>query len=374
MKLRNPGVLGRTELISVIRGASPIITTIRTGGIRDDQIETSAVNLTIGSRVYGMSRMTLPQPGQKIEELVAQADYDFDLAEGQLGFLHKNYTYLIPLNETVQLPKGFTATFSPRSSIGRVDVFVRVLADGVPLYDRLPDEYCGKLWLEVTPLSFCVRVFPGLSMTQMRLKLGDARLTSQEVRIRQAKDGILWNQDGTPVKPQELRGASHGIYMHVDLKRDIVGFRSRRSAPPLSLNASGSYDPDDFWEPIRRPKNGRIDLEPGEFCLLATSEAVRIPKDVCGEIMPYDAAAGEFRTHYAGYFHPGFGGEKGTIGVLELRGRESSHSLSDGQPICLMAFEHLCSPLSEGYDGEYTDPRPSLSKFFDRRLGVWEGI
>lgn len=372
MRLKTPGVLGYTELMNLVKGAAPIVTSTRKDGITGDQIETSAINLTLGDRVFGMYRTALPEPGQTIEELTKRAEYSFSRKEGELGFLHHGYTYLIPLNERVKLPKGFTATFSPRSSIGRVDVFVRVLADGIPLFDRIPDGYEGPLWLEVTPLSFRVKIFPGLSMVQMRLKIGDARLTPEEVSLRQAQDGILWNKDGTPIEAQKLHGAAHGIYMHVDLEREIVGFKSKKSAPPLALNAVEMYDPSDYWEPIRRPKSGRIDLEPNEFCLLATKEAVRIPRDVCGEIMPYDAAAGEFRTHYAGFFHPGFGGEKGTIGVLEIRGRESPHSLSHGQPICLMMFEQLCSSLEQGYEGSYTDPRPSLSKFFMQRLSAWE--
>jgi deoxycytidine triphosphate deaminase len=41
-------------------------------------------------------------------------------------------------------------------------------------------------------------------------------------------------------------------------------------------------------------------------------------------MIPYDIASGEFRSHYAGFFDPGFGygaeGEvKGTPGVLEVR-------------------------------------------------------
>lgn len=374
MTFNRPGVLTSTELTQLIRGRAPVVVSSFPGGISDKkQIQPSSFDLSIGNEFFGMFRTALPKRGEPVSELLKRAEYTFTKEDDEEGFLHQNYTYIVPLRESIRLPQGFSAKFSPKSSIGRVDVFVRVLADGVPLYDQVPDGFQGQLYLEINPLSFRVKILPGEMLMQMRLKMGDPRLSAEEIRIRQSDSAIFHTKEGKPLNAYELNGSEHGVYMHVDLDRDIVGFVSRSSANPLLLRKEGEgmHTPEDYWQPISRPSNGALDLEPGRFYLLATKERVRIPGDLSGDIMPYDAAAGEFRTHYAGFFDPGFGAEGGTTGVLEVRGRELPHSLSDGQPICLMVFEQLAS-VPKPYEGNYTDPRPSLSRYFARRYEVWE--
>lgn len=381
MQPSKPGVLARTELTSIIRGRAPIITTSFPGGISDkDQIQPSSVDLTLGNEVYGMRRTSLPRRNQPVSELLKSAEYTFEMEDGKEGFLHSNYVYIVPLRESVKLPNGFSAKFSPKSSIGRIDVFVRVLADGVPLFDQLPDGYEGNLYLEISPLSFRVKISPGQSLMQMRLKVGDPRLSGNEVKLAQSEYGIFYDKEGDPIGAHMLDTSEHGVYMHLDLDRDIVGLISRGSADPLSLTEfvrkndqggeEGGHPWPQYWEQIPRPENGKLEIYPGSFYLLATKERALIPTHLSGDIMPYDAGSGEFRSHYAGFFDPGFGGEKGTTGVLEVRGRELPHELSDGKPICLMVFERLLSTAT--YEGHYTDPRPSLSKFFSGRYEAWE--
>ena len=68
-------------------------------------------------------------------------------------------------------------------------------------------------------------------------------------------------------------------------------------------------------------------LEPDEFYLLSSIESVSIPPRLAAEMTAYETAKGELRTHYAGFFDPGFGfGENGRLGgiqpVLEVRARD----------------------------------------------------
>ena len=57
----------------------------------------------------------------------------------------------------------------------------------------------------------------------------------------------------------------------------------------------------------------------------------------------YDAGAGEIRTHYAGFFDPGFGWGDGTIlgtkVVMEVRAREVPFMVYDGQTSFKVWFE-----------------------------------
>jgi len=368
-----PAVLSDQELTAVIGGMSPFILRRHESHgsvIALDQIQPSSVDLTLGNRVYGMGVASLPGRGEPVASLVARAQYDFTLDDGQDGFLHRGYTYIVPLNERLALPRTFSAKFSPKSSIGRTDVFVRVLADGVSSFDYAPDGYQGYLYLEITPLSFPVFVRPGLPLVQMRIKNGDSRISAREVMLAHAREGIFFDKNGAVIPGPSLQGAEHGIYLHIDFDRDIAGFVSRTSVEqPLSLSQVDTYDPLAYWEPIPRPQTG-LALDPGRFYLLATRERVRIPTSLCGDIAAYDAATGEFRTHYAGFFDPGFGGTSGVTGVLEVRGREMPHRLSDGDPVCLMVFERV-GPVEKPYRGNYQHPGPSLSKHFKQRTEVW---
>ena len=86
-------------------------------------------------------------------------------------------------------------------------------------------------------------------------------------------------------------------------------------------------------------------LDPGEFYILASKQAVRVPADHAAEMLAYDTAMGEFRVHYAGFFDPGFGhveaGGEGTRAVLEVRSHEVPFVLEDGQRVGRLVYERL---------------------------------
>lgn len=365
-----PAVLSDQELARIITGEAPFITSKDPDGIRSDQVQASSLDLTIGQQVFGMGVASLPRNGGSVTDLIKGKQYSFTRDLGDDSFLHRHYTYIVPLNEQLALPEGFSAKFSPKSSTGRTDVFVRVLADGVSRFDYVPEGYRGDLYLEITPLSFPILVRPGASLVQMRIRNGDARLSGRDVAIMHSHKGIFLDKKGNVIPMHDLKLAEHGVYLHVDLDCDIVGFVARSNVTNvLSLSMSGASDPFEFWEPIPRPRDGLI-LDPDRFYLLQTKGRVRIPNDVCGDIAPYDASTGEFRTHYAGFFDPGFGMEVGITCVLEVRGREVPHRLFDNDPICLMVFERVGAVLKP-YQGHYQNTGPSLSKHFKNRYEVW---
>lgn len=374
-------ILAHQNLLKIVKGRSPIIT--GTLSIKDDQIQMASLDLSIGKRIYGMRASALPSEGMSIQSLIdSLSNYQFDLNTTEDKFLKRGSTYIVPLNEGLRLPKGFSAKFSPKSSTGRVDVFVRVLADGVPGFDLVPDRYHGPLYLEITPLSFDIHLREGQRLVQMRIREGDGHLSGRELAVRQADEAIVWGKDGKPIPARQIRTSDRGIFMHVDLEREIVGFVAREPVMnELSFAREDAYEPEQFWEPIPRPADGCIIINPGRFYLLATCERIKIPTDVCGDIAPYDASAGEFRTHYAGFFDPGFGGtapeDTGTIGVMEVRGREIPFCLRHGQPICRMDFERMDAIPDMLYgqsskESHYTKSGASLSKFFRRRNQVWK--
>jgi len=230
----------------------------------------------------------------------------------------------------------------------------------------------------MTPLSFNMKVTPGLEMTQFRVRAGKCLLSNERLAMLHSKHGVLHAKDGRVLKSDEVEIFENSFFFHIDLDRDIVGFEAKAN-PTLCLDLSKKehYEVDDFWLPIPRPKNGEIVLTPGRFYLLTTKERVRIPKECCAEVVTYDISSGEFRTHYAGFFDNNFGGEEGTHVVLEVRARDVPQRLYDGQRVCRMEFEETMEIPDKLYGADsgshYSGSGPSLSKHFKDREIVWRG-
>src|SRR5207237_442843 len=74
------------------------------------------------------------------------------------------------------------------------------------------------------------------------------------------------------------------------------------------------------------------------------------------ELVSYDPSMGEFRTHYAGFFDPGFGFRtddvRGTHAVLEVRSHDVPFILEDGQRVSRFVFERLLTAAVKGYGTE----------------------
>ena len=92
-------------------------------------------------------------------------------------------------------------------------------------------------------------------------------------------------------------------------------------------------------------KDRSLILDPDEFYILASKEAVQVPPDYAAEMVPFDPLVGEFRVHYAGFFDPGFGyagaGGRGARAVLEVRSREVPFILEHGQIVGRLVYERM---------------------------------
>src|SRR4029434_10229201 len=84
-------------------------------------------------------------------------------------------------------------------------------------------------------------------------------------------------------------------------------YRAREHATLIEMAEVDAHRPEDFWEPVYREEGDRIVLAPERFYLLLSDESVVVPPDLAAEMTAYDPTSGELRTHYAGFFDPGFG-------------------------------------------------------------------
>jgi dCTP deaminase len=323
---------------------------LRNGEILPDQIQPASIDLRLGEYAYPVDASFLPGRGMKVLEKMRELDSSFerfrlDLNEGAV--LEKGRVYVIPLLESVNLRSAVAAFANPKSSTGRLDILTRLIADRATLFDQLEEGYQGQLYLEVAPRSFSIVVRTGTRLNQLRFRrtrgehprpitVADWRALLTEGQI--ADSTASSERTGMLPFTVDLQGAHSG--------RGLIGWRAKKHARRIDLERR-DYDPLDFWEPLRLHKESSLILDPDEFYILMTKEAIAVPPEFAAEMLPYDTRAGEFRVHYAGFFDPGFGWDSGTRragssrGVLEVRSHEVPFLLEHGQTVGWLRYERM---------------------------------
>lgn len=342
------GVLPRQVLRQMIADgeiSSPV-------DIPSRNLQPASLDLTLGDVAHRLKASFLPGNSTVRERLTEYGMGEVDIS-GDGAVLEQNRPYLIPLRETLRLPTGVRGRTNPRSSTGRLDVFTRVITDNGAHFDEVRKGYSGELFLEVVPMSFTVKVRAGITLNQLRLTAGAARLTDDELIELNTADPIIY--PGTSSRPGDQAVVSDGLFLSVDLSgegRKFAGYRARRNSPLLELDRTNAYQIGDYWERVE-PRNGRLVLDAGAFYLLVSRERVRIPPDYAAEMAAYDPTSGELRTHYAGFFDPGFGDvtddRPGTPAVLEVRAHDVPFALEHGQRLCKLTFERMSGRPDELY-------------------------
>jgi len=342
---------GSRSGIRAAEGSAPIeLGELGELGESDDagQIQPASVDLRLGAIAWRVRAGFLPE-GASVEDRLAQLATSSLSLRGDGAVLERGLIYLVPLAEELQLPPGVHARFNPRSSTGRCDVFTRVLVPGHPRFDEAPAGWSGRLWLEVAPLSFPVRLREGDRLCQLRLQRGDAALTTEELRAVYAKTPLCFDRENPerPLPIERVRFDADGaLELRLGLEgRDPCGWRAALHTDVLDFAGRGVHAAQDFWEPVHA-RGGHSILDPGRFYLFASRERIRVPPDLAAEMLPIDVGIGELRNNYAGFFDNGFGWEEtdgaprpaGTPAVLEVRAHDVPFLVEDGQVFCRLRF------------------------------------
>ncbi len=343
-----------------------------------ENVQPASLDLRLGETAYRIRCSFLPgrEPVEaKLEEYTLD---EIDLRRGAM--LEVGHPYLVELKERLHLPEGLRGKANPKSSTGRVDVFTRVVTDRSARFDEIANGYDGALYLEVVPLSFAIRVREDLTLNQLRLAIGKPTLTDTEIREAHARRPLLYRAD-RPVPSDELV-LSDGLFLGLDLRGDErgrVGYSAREHAPLLDLGRTGEIDPEPFWDPVVRERGNRLVLSPNKFYLLMSDDAVSVPPDLAAEMTAYDPTSGELRTHYAGFFDPGFGfdpagGFRGSRAALEVRAHDVPFMIEHGQTVCKLTFERMLEPPDVLYGptigSSYQRQAETLSRHFQRDRGA----
>src|SRR5512132_1051093 len=352
-------------------------------GIDDRQFQPASLDLRLGPDAYQLRASFLPFRETVQSRLGERGLADSDLVIDQLTLtgagatLQRGSVYLIPLLESLALPEDVRGRSNPKSTTGRLDIFTRVITDATPRFDEIRAGYRGALYLEVSPQSFPVRVQAGASLNQLRLLSGQTSLSDPALEALYRETPLLYDDDERPI-PAERTVFNDGLCMGVDLSGrltdGIIGYRAHPNPPAVDLSRVGQYDPAEFWEPIKRPARDGYILEANRFYILVSKERIRVPPDYAAEMVVYDAGAGEIRTHYAGFFDPGFGyGDGSVLGtkvVMEVRAREVPFMLYDGQTSFKVWFERVAARPERlygvGLGSSYQHQTLTLSKQFRR--------
>jgi dCTP deaminase len=337
--------------------------------ITEAQIQPASLDLRLGEVGYRIRTSFLPGRRRRVADRIeAFATHRIDLTQDII--LEKNCVYIVELQERLSLPDGIEGTANPKSSVGRLDVFTRLIADNGVEFDRVPPGYDGTLYAEISPLAFSIVVRKGSRLNQLRLLRGSPGLS--EVAFRRLFEE-LHDPEHMPPPEEVYRG---GFPISVELKGEaapgIIGYKARKHAPLIDVDRRDHYDPLDYWEAIPPVKGDGIILDPDDFYILASKESVPVPPEYAAEMVAYDTLMGEFRVHYAGFFDPGFGyapnGHGGTRAVLEVRSHEVPFLIEDGQIVGRLMYEKLAAVPDKLYGSDigssYQRQGLALSKHF----------
>ena len=349
-------------------------------GVDPAQVQPASLDLRLGPKAHRVRAGFLPGSVPMEERLEALSTSALQLDAPDGAVLERGLVYLVQLEEELHLPEDLGVRFNPRSSSGRCDIFTRVLCPGHPRFDEAPPGYRGPIWLEISPLSFPVRLLRGDRLCQLRVHRGRPGLTTDELREIVSRTPLVFDGD-RPLGVDETRfDDDGGLELNLGLLgRDPAGWRASLHTEVVDFSREGAHDPDLFWEPVRAP-GGRCILAPESFYIFASRERLRVPPDLAAEMLPVDIGIGELRNNYAGFFDNGFGWQEdasgapagnGTPAVLEVRAHDVPFLVEDGQVFFRLKFfrasarpEHLYGQDREG--ASYQRQDLTLARAFQR--------
>lgn len=345
-------------------------------------LDHSSLDLRIGDHAYRLKSGSVKPWGPRFLHVLESSGLVEDHKPDEAGVwtLEPKSTYLFRLREELHLPNnsGLYGQATAKSSVGRIDVLVRLIVDGMDSYEGFVPSKCKQdMYVEVTPMTFPVRIKPGVPITQLRLFLGPPE--ASRVKTKYLSKFLL--DDGKPVPNGRLS---------VDLRptaisdtENAIAFRAldgRKENPPIDLwlenDKSNAADPRKYWEPIPQtdsPLEHRLIVRAGKFHILRSKERIRLPHNLAIYCRAIDETIGEMRIHYAGFVHPFFGyvdrdPAAGTPLIFEVRGHDVDANLTHGEILARLKFYRLSQGPEEPADQEQSNPYQkqtlTLSKYF----------
>jgi len=322
--------------------------------LKKKDVDLSAFDLHISQQGWEMEASMKPSCKEDIDKIIG--DYsETQLAKNGPWLLETGKTYIFRLREYLKLPKDemFSGKATGKSSIGRLDVLTRLMVNKCASFDTINiDGYEGSLYLEVTPITFPIKVQEGDALAQLRLFRGSpewSELKDQELPLF---GSMILNEDGQT----KTRNVTELTVNLAPDQNNILAFGTKDKKEIKRNNlivdltqGEKSHDPKKFWKGESSGKKGTINIEPERFYILRSKERFRLPPDVAVYCQAISETLGELRIHYAGFVHPGFGldQEKGTPIIFEVRGHNVKVILRDEETLANIKFYRMSEPCSK---------------------------
>ena len=331
-------------------------------GLNDtkNQIQPSSVDLSLSAECYEIKASFL-SPNCKVRNKLKKISYKkIDLSKPRI--FKKNKTYIVKLNEILDLNFSIKGHCNPKSSTGRLNIFCRTILDYCDEYEKIPNNYKGEMFLEITSRSFDIKFCQGDRLNQMRLVKKSNNYLNDRDLMKEHKKKLL-------IFTKKTNFIENGLKVSIDLSSDkkICAYEAINSNNNINFSKIHHYKNSKYWKPLK-PTNKTLIIEKNKFYILKSKEKIRIPNNLAGEMIPYDTGIGDFRVHYAGFFDPGFGDPKGSYAVLEIKTNELPFIIEDGQTIARIKYEKLNKKTSVVYGSNiksnYQHQKLALSKHF----------
>lgn len=340
-------------------------------GIHQRNINPSSLDVPASEEAYRLVKTFIPKETETIREMLEWAGATpHNLATP----LEVGVSYLVRLDGLIRLFPNEYGYWNPKSSTGRLNLFVRVMADKVTMYDALPLGWSGETWMLVQPCSFPILLTPGIALAQVRFFDEKAFLDQTDLLIANKEQELFFDRDGGALSLTTVRAHADALFLSIRADKGVVGWECAGSSKILDLREKHHYRPEDFsFKPIKAEDN-EIVLLPGRFYILTTEESVRVPPGLAAELRATDPRLGEFRSHFAGFVDSGWGygktgDKKGQPITLEITTSEKQLSLRHKQPIARIRFERMSERPQVLYDdgkSNYTGQvTAQLSKHFN---------
>lgn len=272
--------------------------------ISPNQIQPASFDLRLGSMSWCTGASMVPSMSSTVERSLGLTRENRIHTDGIDIQLTPNVPYVVKIAENLRLPYNISAKANAKSTTGRLDVFARLMVDGVSSYDRVPAGYSGPLYVELISKSFKVRLRAGECVNQIRFHRGG-----------------YW--------------PSRHSTLHIDLDGTTCGYVADHYGTIVNYRET-NHPWDEYWSPCTA-KGGELLLVPGRIYIMRSLEKISIGSDEAAEVRAVSPEFGELRVHYAGFIDPGFTGRV----VFEIRAYDTPIVLRHGQPIGIMVTEHM---------------------------------
>jgi dCTP deaminase len=367
-----PGVLNKRQVKELVRRRY-----IRNASNDPSDYDYSSLDLRISDQAYQL-KACVKAFGRNFAGELLELNLAEPLQAAKDGsyLLERRKSYLFRLME--QIPElrdsPIYGSATAKSSVGRMDVLARLIVDGMDTYEGFEPKRIegGDMYVEVTPMTFNVRVKPGTALTQLRLYKGPQKdsLIQGETLLATVYDNYESNTSASlsvNLSPDRVSGCDVSAFSAPLRRRDADAVIDLWKKPE-----NQKPKPWEHWKFEVTDTKKRLRIVKDRFYIIRSREKIHLPQGIAVYCKASDETIGEMRIHYAGFVHPFFGAERndgtrGTPLIFEIRGHDIDVSLMDGEKMARLEFYRMSEDArrEKNRSGDpYASQSLKLSKFF----------